>query len=203
MKQSNTLLFCLISFFAGALMTSMVFGFIWIANEATNDKANVKEQVVEETISEEPTEEPQIDAPQIGDKAPDFTLANFDGKAFSLSDYEGKKVILNFWVSWCPYCQKEAPELEQIHKEYKDKDVVVLTINLSQGEDSKEDALEYIEKFGLTSDVLLDLNSEAATLYNVQATPTNYFINTDGTINDMIAGYIGYDQLKEKIENMK
>ncbi|WP_290368979.1 redoxin domain-containing protein, partial [Peribacillus frigoritolerans] len=50
---------------------------------------------------------------KIGAKAPNFSLKTLDGKQVELSDYEGKKVMLNFWATWCPPCKKEMPDMEK------------------------------------------------------------------------------------------
>ena len=50
-----------------------------------------------------------------GRKAPDFTLEAEDGNVYSLSDYYGKTVVINFWASWCPPCRAELPELENFY----------------------------------------------------------------------------------------
>ena len=48
--------------------------------------------------------------------APEFTLTTFEGEPFSLAEYRGNIVIVNFWGSWCAPCRDEAPDLERIHQ---------------------------------------------------------------------------------------
>src|SRR5699024_11314526 len=50
---------------------------------------------------------------EVGEEAPDFELETLDGETTKLSDLKGKKVILNFWATWCPPCQKEMPEMQE------------------------------------------------------------------------------------------
>src|SRR5690606_5694902 len=55
-------------------------------------------------------------------QAPEFTLAGFDGSSFSLSDYRGQVVVLNFWASWCDPCIAEMPMLNRIADEFQDEE---------------------------------------------------------------------------------
>jgi len=67
--------------------------------------------------------------------APDFTLQDMDAKKFSLKDYRGKVVLLNFWATWCPPCRREMPSMERLHQKFKGKDFVVLALNQMEGGD--------------------------------------------------------------------
>src|SRR3989338_7669133 len=73
----------------------------------------------------------------IGKTAPDFELETLEGKKAKLSDYRGKKVILNFWASWCPPCREEMPEFQRIYSENKDK-LVVVGVNLQENRENAE-----------------------------------------------------------------
>src|ERR1700730_7333124 len=68
--------------------------------------------------------------PQVGDKAPDFTLLDFNGKAHQLSDYKGKLVLINFWGTFCPPCKAEMPALQRQYDQWSAKGVQFLEINL-------------------------------------------------------------------------
>lgn len=65
-----------------------------------------------------------------GEVAPDWELADFDGKKHKLSDFRGKVVLLDFWATWCKPCILAMPGIEQIQESYKDKGVVVLGMNV-------------------------------------------------------------------------
>ena len=68
-----------------------------------------------------------------GDTPPDFELATLSGELVRLSDYKGKKVILNFWASWCGPCKAEMPHMEKYYKKNKDaENVEIIAVNLTK-----------------------------------------------------------------------
>ena len=69
---------------------------------------------------------------KLGSIAPDFELKTLTGKTVTLSEFKGKKVILNFWATWCHPCQVEMPEIEKFYKN-QGKNVVILAINIDSG----------------------------------------------------------------------
>lgn len=70
---------------------------------------------------------------EVGKSAPDFELTKLDGTNVKLSDLKGKKVILNFWATWCGPCQQEMPDMEAFYKEHKEN-VEILAINYTPSE---------------------------------------------------------------------
>jgi len=71
----------------------------------------------------------QPEQPMMGQAAPSFTLTGLDGKTYSLEQFRGKFVVIHFATTWCPFCNAEAPNLEQLYKAYKLKDVQVFIID--------------------------------------------------------------------------
>ena len=67
-------------------------------------------------------------APRPGRPAQNFVLADYEGKAVRLNDFEGKVVFLNFWATWCTACEAEMPDMQQLAKRYGDE-LVVLAVN--------------------------------------------------------------------------
>jgi thiol-disulfide isomerase/thioredoxin len=67
-----------------------------------------------------------------GTKAIDFTLTSLDGKKVSLSDFRGKNVYLNFFATWCPPCKRELPDMEKLYREYKDKGLELVVVDLGK-----------------------------------------------------------------------
>jgi cytochrome c biogenesis protein CcmG, thiol:disulfide interchange protein DsbE len=117
----------------------------------------------------------------VGDRiAPDFTLQTFEGEEVSLSDFEGKSVVINFWSSWCPPCRDEAPMLNAFHTETEtDDDVVLLGIAIW---DRREDAMNFMRQYNLSFTNLNDQRGSVLIDYGVYGVPETYFIGPDGTL---------------------
>ncbi|WP_373228600.1 TlpA disulfide reductase family protein [Cohnella sp.] len=137
---------------------------------------------------------------RIGNKAADFTLTTIDGKEVSLSDYRGKRVLLNFWATWCPPCKAEMPHMEKFYKEYQQDDIVVLGVNLTNTEKSSDKVKSFIENRGLTFPILLDKSGAVSDKYKVIAYPTTFIIDSSGIIRDIYQGAISYDTMKQAIQ---
>ncbi len=67
-------------------------------------------------------------AARTGSPAPNFVLADYDGRAVQLDDFEGKAVFVNFWASWCGPCEREMPLIQDMADQFPD-DLVVLAVN--------------------------------------------------------------------------
>lgn len=135
----------------------------------------------------------------IGKTAPDFELKSLDDKNVKLSDYKGKKVILNFWASWCAPCKEEMPLFEKIYRSNLDK-IVVVGVNLQE---SRENIENFIKKFDITFPILLDPSAQVKEMYNVFTQPVTYFIDENGKIVDKKFGALTVEEIYEKVGNIK
>jgi thiol-disulfide isomerase/thioredoxin len=124
--------------------------------------------------------------------APDFTLEDMDANKFSLKDYRGKVILLNFWATWCPPCRREMPSLERLHQNFKDKDFVVLAVNQMEAVDqvfAYTGGLEVEPTFA----ILFDKDSNVSRGYGVQGLPTTYIIDKKGNIRYRAIGGREFD----------
>ncbi len=136
-----------------------------------------------------------------GNKAPDFKLPTLDEKYMKLSEFAGKKVILNFWATWCPPCRVEMPHMEKLYKDYEE-DVVVLGVNLTQTEKSQNDVRAFVKEFGLTFPVVMDIEGDVASTYQIFAYPTSYIIDSQGIIQEIFKGAINYEIMEKAIKKV-
>jgi len=128
-----------------------------------------------------------VEGSQVGDLAPDFQLQNLNGELVSLSELRGRPVMLNFWATWCPPCRAEMPYIQAIYEAWTGKSpgVIVLGINMRE---SPSKVREFMQSNNLSFPVLLDIEKNISTKYNVSAIPTTFFIDADGIIQAMKVG---------------
>jgi peroxiredoxin len=128
-------------------------------------------------------------APEVGAPAPAFTLTDSNGQAHSLSDFQGKFVVLEWLNHGCPFVVKhyESGNMQNLQKEYTGKDVVWLSIVSSapgkQGHMSPEETnAAKAEKSSAATAVLLDEDGTVGKLYDAKVTPELFVINPDGNL---------------------
>lgn len=136
----------------------------------------------------------------VGDVAPDFQLQTLEGEDVKLSDYRGKRVMLNFWATWCPPCRAEMPDMVKF---YKEKDIEILAINLTKAESGIQEVKDFVNEFGVTFPVLLDEELKVATQYQIRPIPTSYMIDSDGIIQYKALGALNYEMMVQEFEKMK
>ncbi|WP_428908464.1 peroxiredoxin family protein [Niallia sp. Krafla_26] len=133
----------------------------------------------------------------IGNQAPDFELKTLSGDTVKLSDYRGKKVMLNFWATWCPPCKEEMPDMEQFYQK-NSEDIVILAVNI----DPQFNVQEFVTDMGLTFPILLDEKDVVNSQYQVLTVPTTYFIDEKGIIRHKYLTAMTQDIMKKYIDEM-
>ncbi|OCA83377.1 cytochrome C biogenesis protein [Bacillus sp. FJAT-27225] len=138
-----------------------------------------------------------------GDLAPDFQVQTLDGKSIRLSELRGKKVILNFWASWCPPCKAEMPHMQDFYSGTENKDIEILAVNLTDTERNSGHIKEFAKEYRLTFPVLLDEDGEVGRTYQAVTIPTSYFIDSAGIIRQKVVGPMDKEMMSELSQSMK
>jgi len=115
-----------------------------------------------------------------GTKAPNFSLEDLGGKKSELKHFKGKVVFLNFWATWCGPCKEEMPSMEELSKQFKDRDFVFLSISVDYA--GVKPVKDFIEKHRYTFPVLIDPKCETLDLFEVKGIPTTFLIDKKGFI---------------------
>ena len=136
-------------------------------------------------------------APEVGELAPDFALANARDpeRVVRLSDFRGTPVVLNWYASWCGPCRREIPDFQKAY-DALDGEVVFLGVNLQEDADR---AVGLLEVFVANYPALLDVDGEVAFHYRIPGMPTTFFIDADGIVRSMGAGLIVEEVLVEEL----
>jgi peroxiredoxin len=137
-----------------------------------------------------------------GAKAPDFQLPDLYGETLALSDVKGKKVVLNFWATWCPPCRVEMPDMQELSENYPDELVILAVNQINSEARGTETVKSFVQDFGLTFPILIDEGGEVASMYRVRSLPTSYLIDSEGIIRHMMIGPMSYDWMRTMLNQM-
>ena len=129
--------------------------------------------------------------------APNFVLELPDGGALSIEALRGKVVMLDFWASWCQPCRDEAPVLAQVYREYRQRGVEFVGINLW---DNPGDAEVFLREQGHEYPNGIDADGKIAITYGVRGIPEKFFLNRDGEIARKFTGPMNPDLLRQALD---
>lgn len=134
--------------------------------------------------------------------APDFVVYDAEGSPVSLSDFDGKPVVINFWATWCGYCVREMPAFEKAFAQYGEE-VVFMIINVTDGmSETKEEAVAFIEENGYTFPVYYDTDLSATYAYGAYSLPATGFITPSGVFAGGQMGAMDEETLFAYIEQL-
>lgn len=112
-----------------------------------------------------------------GTEAPDFALADANGKTWSLKSLRGRPVLLNFWATWCPPCVEELPSMEELTRQLGDR-AVVLAVSV----DENWAVVKNFFARGTSMSVLLDPERAVAKRYGTEKFPETFLIDAQGKV---------------------
>ncbi|QTM98362.1 redoxin domain-containing protein [Sediminibacillus dalangtanensis] len=133
-------------------------------------------------------------------EAPSFQLPTLAGHIVNKEDFQGKALMVNFWGSWCEPCQREMPVLEAASRQYRDSQIVFLTVNAGE---NKQIVESFSEENNLQLPILLDKGQKLMDKYQVNYLPSTYFIDANGKIVNRHVGELTEEQLYVYLEEIK
>ena len=131
-----------------------------------------------------------------GSKAPEMSVLDLNEKTVKLSDFKGQVVVLRFWATGCKACVAGMPLLDQYSKNYRDKGLAVLAVNMGN---SKPLVEVFAKGLKLSYPVLLDPALIAANKYGVRAVPSTYFIDRKGVARYSSVGEITREMFDKRV----
>jgi thiol-disulfide isomerase/thioredoxin len=118
-------------------------------------------------------------ADEEGQPAPRFHAKTLTGETYTNQSTKGKVVLLQFWTTWCPYCKKEQSLIDSIDREFGNKDVVVLAIDVAE---SKKKVKQYLQESPRSCRVVLTEDPNLAAMYQANSYPIYVVIDREGNI---------------------
>ncbi len=162
-----------------------------LAGPGVKDKPAAGDAKDDARAAKLPKSNPQLLAR--GAAAPDFKLKDESGKEWTLADYRGKVLVVDFWGSWCPPCRAAMPGIQKLHEKYKGKDVAVVGFNWERRADANP--AKFMKDNAYTYQLLLNAD-KVSTKYKVPGWPTFYVIDKGGKV---LWGDVGYDPGHQKV----
>lgn len=132
----------------------------------------------------------------------DFQLQDLNKNTIKLSDYQGKKIYIKFWASWCSICLAGLQETDELASQ---DDFVVLSVIAPEvrGEQNKEDFTSWFSSLGYTHlPVLIDDGGLILSEFGVVAYPSYAFINSDGSLYLKGPGHLNKQEILNFINQM-
>ena len=111
--------------------------------------------------------------------APRFNAKTAAGEKFTNDSLKGQVVLLQFWTTWCPYCQREQPLVDRLDKEFRNQGLVVLAVDVNE---SKKTVKKYLEQNPRSCRIVLTEDTNLAAMYAATSYPIYFaFITVNQT----------------------
>jgi len=121
-----------------------------------------------------------------------FLFSDSMGKTYSLADFKGEVLFVNFWATWCPPCLAELPGIEALYADYGDKVSFILITNQAPGE-----VQAFIENKKLEAPVYYQHGPQPPSLQS-PSIPTSYIIGRDGRIAGKYTGAMDWNSKRTR-----
>ncbi len=128
--------------------------------------------------------------------APHFNATTTAGEKFNNESIKGKVVLLEFWTTWCTYCDAELPFVERLNEEFGSKGLIVLAVNVGE---SKKTVKKYLEQHPRKTRIVLTDNTNLAAMYAAKSYPIYVVIDREGNIAGMQDGAAGESALRDLV----
>jgi thiol-disulfide isomerase/thioredoxin len=116
---------------------------------------------------------------ETGQPAPRFRARTTAGDQFNNASVKGKVVLFEFWTTWCKYCEEEASLVDDIAKEFADKGLIVLAIDVLEPDQRVK---KYLVEHPRSVPIVLTKDTNLAAMYNAQSYPIYVVIDREGNI---------------------
>jgi thiol-disulfide isomerase/thioredoxin len=131
-------------------------------------------------------------------KAPSLTLKTLQGHKFTLRQYRGKVVLLNFWATWCPPCRAEMPDLIKMQRDYRSKGLQVIGVTYPPEE--IREVRQFIRKLKVNYPIAVGTKETKALFDETETLPLTVVIDRQGNVRERIEGILLAEEFEQKIK---
>jgi len=135
---------------------------------------------------------------EVKDKAPLFSLKDYNGNTVSFADFSGKNVIVNTWAVWCIFCLEELKDFAKLQQELGDK-VTIIAIDRAESLDKQK---SYTDDLGITDELIFLLDPDDSFYRSIggRFMPETIFVNGEGDIVFHKTGPMKLEEMRQKAE---
>ena len=132
-------------------------------------------------------------------QAPDYKSITLDGAPVSISDYQGKVILVNLWATWCEPCREEMPALGELHSMFPRSDFEIIGVSIDDPGFEKV-IIQIMADDNLTYPVWLDPENRFQFMFRTIGVPESFLIDVDGQIVHQWKG--AFDPVSEDTINL-
>lgn len=132
-----------------------------------------------------------------GDPFPDLGSFGLEG---TLPDLNGKVVLIDFFASWCGPCKESFPAMEEIHKKYSSRGLVVLAINLDK---KKADMESFLKNHPASFPIVRDASNKLVSAVQIPTMPSSFLLDRSGKVHSAHRGFKGSETIKKYTEEIE
>lgn len=116
-------------------------------------------------------------------RLPPYTVVSLTGEAVALHESRGKVMVLNIWATWCGPCRKEMPSLQQLHRQFQERGLDVVGVNVDAPQDDQPKRIqELTRRLGIDYEILLDPEQKFVRIFRAIGVPQTLLIDRSGRI---------------------
>ena len=138
--------------------------------------------------------------------APPIKARTLDGGHFDLAAHRGKVVLVNFWGTWCEPCKEETPALQVAYSKLADEGLVIVGVDLFDGERSQgrgeQEVRRFTGQYGVQYPIALDESGDIARSYKLYPIPVSYFIDPQGNVRYIRIGQLSTSDVEQLFHSL-
>lgn len=133
---------------------------------------------------------------KLGQPVPAFDTVLLDGKKLPAAQLKGKAVLVVFWATWCPVCQRELPQLQTLYDKYRGKGFEILALSVDVDRFVVE---EFWKDHEYAIPVAMRTPEHSRVFGPIKGTPTLYLIDRKGVLRLVHPGALEIGKLEAQI----